>query len=168
MRYSLLSSSLSVFVMSVASAQPETQPGTLEQRIQPFKYSTADSSGPIRRDRFCLPRSERLVRVTDVLTNESNSKSNINIRADTEANCVNVEVLLPPPRSVCTDIPRATGITLNYERVCDSVPTTVSFAVKYEALKLPENPFAPNSSRTMGAVPTPPPDNSGQTVGPPK
>jgi hypothetical protein len=154
MKYSLLGSILNIAVVSIASAQ--TQPVSVIERAQPFRFTTLENRNPVRHERFCLPRGEKLLRVKDVITTESNDKSNINIRADIEANCLDIDVVMPPPKGVCTNVPKISGLTIDYSNFCQDIPTTIGFAVRYEVEKVPDT--LPEASSTN-------PSSTPQTTG---
>ncbi|MCA1416019.1 PRC-barrel domain-containing protein [Bradyrhizobium sp. NBAIM20] len=117
------------------------------QGIQKFSFSTRlpgelkaadlppDPNGSVERERYCLPRELSLLRVRDVKPDLSNARAKIEIETDLESNCFQVTVTLPPPRSVCATVPRISGLRIEQTKLCELVPTKVSFAVSYEAQK---------------------------------
>jgi hypothetical protein len=117
---------------------------------QTYTFTTAGGSGLTKSERFCLPSDQKLIRVTDVATSESNDKSTINVRPDTEKNCVDLDVLLPPAKAVCIRVPTIHGFNVKFDDRCTYIPTTIRFSVNYEAGRVPEVANNPT-------VPVPPP-----------
>ena len=149
MTYPIIACALGFCLVTGASAQTSN---AVLQNSQSFMYATSGSGNLAKRDRFCLPRDQKLLRVTGVVAGESNDKSTINVSPDIEANCVDVDVLLPPAKIVCMQVPNFHGLTVKFYDSCQSVPTTVGFSVKYEAEKLPETGNVPPvGSNTTGA-----------------
>lgn len=111
----------------------------------PALNSPPDPNGSVEQSRYCLPRELTLLRVIDVKASRSNERTKINIDPDLQASCLHVSVSMPPPQQVCTDLPRLSGLIVKQTKVCQFVPTQVSFVVSYEAQKL-DDPGAVASS----------------------
>jgi len=152
MRHVVLVSVLNACFAGPVLAQPQKTSDTV-QNSQQFAFTTAASGGLTKSDRFCLPRDQRLLKVIGVETFSSNGQSTINAWPDLTANCVELSVVLPPAKSVCTKIPQIHGFTLKFNEKCDYIPTIVGFSVKYETEKVSPTIIPDQSSGTPPSDP---------------
>lgn len=120
-------SAVAVSALMICSASGQ------DLKTKQFIFSSVDSAATTRQERYCLPANESLVAVNDIQVFESNAKAAISVAPDVSSNCVKLTVQLPPAASVCTDVPRITGFQITMTKQCNTVPTVVNFALKYQA-----------------------------------
>jgi hypothetical protein len=92
--------------------------------------------------RFCLPDSERLIRVVTEPVKFVDSSYKVSFGADTAANCIVFTSTLPPAEKICTRIPVPSFPSVVWKQKCDIVPNSFTLSIDYE--------FEPKSAQKDG------------------
>jgi hypothetical protein len=110
-----------------------TLPGQL--KTQNFSLVNPDATTETRTSTFCLPKTEELVKVIGVITQQSNAASKINVDGDLSTNCITVEAILPPAPQRCYAAPAPTfSEPSRIANKCITVsPTILNFVVQYQS-----------------------------------
>lgn len=77
-----------VFLASVSAAQEAPAPPATPTlvRSKDFSFTNTETTQSKQSTVFCLPRNEQLVKVSDVVTKQSNSASQVHVSGDAATN----------------------------------------------------------------------------------
>ena len=131
---------LAIFVLVAAlhptKADETNSAATLQPivRAQLFEFTSASASPTSKETTFCLPRGEQLIRVLSANVANSNARAEVNVKGDIEANCIILNVVVPPATDICTDVPAPRwDRPSNTRKLCTSVASRIALNVQYES-----------------------------------
>jgi hypothetical protein len=128
--------SVLIFLASASAAQEAPTPTVTPPivRSRDFSFTNTDTTQSKQSTVFCLPRTEQLVKVLNVVTQQSNSASQVHVTGDTAANCINIDVTMPPIFHACTNIPSPTLLNPGRQhQFCEpGAPNALNFSVQYQ------------------------------------
>jgi hypothetical protein len=135
----LLSSvALALLLSTRASAQDAATSiaweGPTADQSREFSFVSSIPNNPYNTQSFCLPSGQQLIKVTNSDA-KANTPAHISIVGDVDRNCINVNATWTAPNPVCRDVPEvkwgAIFPTVEQNKRCTDVPTTISLTVNY-------------------------------------
>jgi hypothetical protein len=119
--------SAAAFFISLAPAGAQTV------RTADFTVSSDQPVQTTQTKRFCLPSSERLVKINTDPVKFADPRIKVSFTPDTAANCIVFTATLPAAQKICTRIPVPKFPSIRWEDKCDTVQSSLTLSIDYES-----------------------------------